>query len=178
MLRFPLFFAVTLSLFAADPTLFRTPTVNQTDIVFSYAGDLWTVHRGGGQAQRLTAGSGSEALEIAAKHPPDLVILDLGLPDLDGVDVIHGLRGKAVHEWATRQAYIALGNLMTCAAMLGVDTCPMEGFISAEYDRVLNLAESGYTSVVNCALGYRSEKDKNANLPKVRFDASELIRKI
>ncbi len=40
-----------------------------------------------------TAGSGSEALEIAAKFPPDLVILDLGLPDLDGVDVIHGLRG-------------------------------------------------------------------------------------
>ncbi len=40
-----------------------------------------------------TAGSGSEALELAAKHPPDLVILDLGLPDLDGVDVIHGLRG-------------------------------------------------------------------------------------
>ncbi len=35
-----------------------------------------------------TAGSGSEALEIAARHPPDLVILDLGLPDLDGVDVI------------------------------------------------------------------------------------------
>ncbi len=40
-----------------------------------------------------TAGSGSEALELAARHPPDLVILDLGLPDLDGVDVIHGLRG-------------------------------------------------------------------------------------
>jgi two-component system, OmpR family, KDP operon response regulator KdpE len=39
------------------------------------------------------AGSGTEALEIAAKHPPDLVILDLGLPDLDGVEVIHGLRG-------------------------------------------------------------------------------------
>ena len=37
-----------------------------------------------------TAGSGGEALEIAAEHPPDLVILDLGLPDLDGVDVIHG----------------------------------------------------------------------------------------
>ncbi len=40
-----------------------------------------------------TAGSGTEALELAARHPPDLVILDLGLPDLDGVDVIHGLRG-------------------------------------------------------------------------------------
>ncbi len=40
-----------------------------------------------------TAGSGSEALELAARYPPDLVILDLGLPDLDGVEVIHGLRG-------------------------------------------------------------------------------------
>jgi two-component system, OmpR family, KDP operon response regulator KdpE len=40
-----------------------------------------------------TAGSGSEALEVAAKYPPDLVILDLGLPDLNGMDVIHGLRG-------------------------------------------------------------------------------------
>jgi len=40
-----------------------------------------------------TAGSAGEALELAAKHRPDLVILDLGLPDLDGVEVIHGLRG-------------------------------------------------------------------------------------
>jgi two-component system, OmpR family, KDP operon response regulator KdpE len=40
-----------------------------------------------------TAASASEALQIAAKHPPDLVILDLGLPDMDGVEVIHGLRG-------------------------------------------------------------------------------------
>ncbi|HEY1640677.1 MAG TPA: response regulator [Streptosporangiaceae bacterium] len=39
------------------------------------------------------AGTGAQALEVAAKHPPDLVVLDLGLPDLDGVEVIHGLRG-------------------------------------------------------------------------------------
>jgi two-component system KDP operon response regulator KdpE len=39
------------------------------------------------------AATGSAALEAAAKHPPDLVILDLGLPDLDGVEVIEGLRG-------------------------------------------------------------------------------------
>jgi nitroreductase len=93
-------------------------------------------------------------------------------------DVVHGLRGGIAHEWATRQAYIALGNLMTCAALLGVDACPMEGFAPAEYDRVLDLENSGYASVVNCALGYRSEKDKHATMPKVRFDASELIRKI
>ena len=39
------------------------------------------------------AATGAEALEMAARHPPDLVILDLGLPDLDGVEVIQGLRG-------------------------------------------------------------------------------------
>ena len=39
------------------------------------------------------ADSGSAALRVAAQHPPDLVILDLGLPDLDGVEVIRGLRG-------------------------------------------------------------------------------------
>jgi two-component system KDP operon response regulator KdpE len=39
------------------------------------------------------AATGTDALEMAARHPPDLVILDLGLPDLDGVEVIQGLRG-------------------------------------------------------------------------------------
>ena len=50
-------------------------------------------------------------------------------------DIVNGPRGKIAHEWAARQAYIALGNLMTCAAMLGVDACPMEGLNPAEYDR-------------------------------------------
>ena len=45
------------------------------------------------QYEVLTAASGAEALEVAGHHPPDLVILDLGLPDLSGIDVIHGLRG-------------------------------------------------------------------------------------
>ncbi len=40
-----------------------------------------------------TAATAAEALEQAGRHPPDLIILDLGLPDLDGVEVIHGLRG-------------------------------------------------------------------------------------
>src|SRR3984893_6553057 len=40
-----------------------------------------------------TAATGAQALETAARHPPDLVILALGLPDMDGVEVIEGLRG-------------------------------------------------------------------------------------
>lgn len=43
--------------------------------------------------QVLTAASGAQALVIASRHPPDVVLLDLGLPDLDGVEVISGLRG-------------------------------------------------------------------------------------
>jgi len=39
------------------------------------------------------AATGGEALQMASRYPPDLVILDLGLPDLDGVEVIQGLRG-------------------------------------------------------------------------------------
>jgi len=41
----------------------------------------------------VTVADGGGALRAAAANPPDLVILDLGLPDMDGVDVIHGLRG-------------------------------------------------------------------------------------
>jgi two-component system KDP operon response regulator KdpE len=40
----------------------------------------------------ITAGSGAEALQRAHDLPPDVVLLDLGLPDMDGVEVIHGLR--------------------------------------------------------------------------------------
>ena len=93
-------------------------------------------------------------------------------------DVVNGPRGKAAHEWATRQTYIALGNLMTSAAVLGIDACPMEGLAPHEYDRILNLQNTGYATVVACALGYRAESDKYASLPKVRFEADDLIRRI
>jgi two-component system KDP operon response regulator KdpE len=41
------------------------------------------------------AGSGAAALRVAEQFPPDVVLLDLGLPDMDGVEVIHGLRGHS-----------------------------------------------------------------------------------
>ena len=93
-------------------------------------------------------------------------------------DLVNGPRSRIAHEWATRQAYIALGNLMTCAAVLGVDACPMEGFVPSEYDRVLGLENSGYATVVCCALGYRADNDKYASLPKVRFELQELVQPV
>lgn len=91
-------------------------------------------------------------------------------------DIVNGPRGKTAHQWAARQAYIALGNLMTCAAVLGVDACPMEGLNPVEYDKILNLAGSGYATVVACALGYRAAGDKYADLAKVRYETGDLVR--
>ncbi|MCU0770646.1 MAG: NAD(P)H-dependent oxidoreductase [Verrucomicrobia bacterium] len=93
-------------------------------------------------------------------------------------DIVQGPRSKTASEWAARQAYIALGNLMTSAAVLGVDACPIEGFVPAKFDEILKLKGSGYHAVVCCALGYRAAGDKYASLPKVRFPAAELIRHI
>jgi len=93
-------------------------------------------------------------------------------------DVVHGERGKVAHEWATRQTYIALGNVMTCAALLSVDACPMEGLNPREYDRILGLPGTGYATVVACAFGYRAPGCKYASQKKVRFETGDLIRVI
>ncbi len=90
-------------------------------------------------------------------------------------DLVEGARSFSINEWSTRQTYIALGNFMTSAALLGVDTCPMEGIERVDYDRLLGLSAKGFTTVVACAAGYRSEADKYASLPKVRFPKSEVL---
>lgn len=93
-------------------------------------------------------------------------------------DVVTGARSKVAFEWAARQAYIALGNFMTAAALVGVDTCPMEGIDPAKYDEILGLTGTGWRTVVACPAGYRSPEDKYAELAKVRFEKSALITRI
>lgn len=90
-------------------------------------------------------------------------------------NLVYGARSLTINEWATRQTYIALGNFMTSAALLGVDTCPMEGLDPAKYDQILGLPSKGYATVVACAAGYRATDDKYADLAKVRFTNSEVI---
>lgn len=80
-----------------------------------------------------------------------------------------------LNEWATRQVYIALGQLMTSAAMLGIDTCPMEGFDRAKYNEILNLEAEGYSAAVLCPLGYRASDDKYASFLKVRYSKDTVI---
>lgn len=93
-------------------------------------------------------------------------------------DLLEGPRSKNIREWAARQAYIALGNFMTAAALLGVDTCPMEGFDPEKYDEILGLPGKGFQSTVACACGYRADFDKSAAAPKVRFSKADLIQHI
>jgi len=93
-------------------------------------------------------------------------------------DLVNGARGKISLEWATRQAYIALGNFMTAAALIGIDTCPMEGIDPAKYDEILGLPALGFRTAVAVAAGYRAAADKYAAAPKVRFPAEELIIRV
>lgn len=84
-------------------------------------------------------------------------------------------QGYMTQEWAKMQAYIALGQFMTACALLGIDTCPMEGFVAAKYDEILGLGAQGLTAAVLCPVGYRHPDDRYANLPKVRFKNSDVI---
>ncbi len=80
--------------------------------------------------------------------------------------------------WQAHQVYIALGNFMTAAALLGVDTCPMEGFEPPKYDEILGLAGTDFTATVACAAGYRAADDKYATTKKVRFKPEDVIVRI
>lgn len=90
-------------------------------------------------------------------------------------DVVRGARAAQALAWATHQAYLALGNFITSAALMGIDTCPMEGFEPRQYDEILDLPAKGLASVVCCAAGYRAADDKSAGLKKVRFPREQVI---
>lgn len=90
--------------------------------------------------------------------------------------IIAGKNEQERKDWAFNQSYIALGNLLTSAALLGIDACPMEGFSREKYDSILGLTEQGLGSTVVATLGYRSSDDKYGTAPKVRFNRDEVIQ--
>ncbi len=76
--------------------------------------------------------------------------------------------------WSARQVYIALGFAMAAAAELKVDSCPMEGFVNEEIDKILNLP-SHLKSMAYLALGNRL---KDPEKPKFRFPDKDLFTRI
>lgn len=78
--------------------------------------------------------------------------------------------------WNEKQVYIALGQLLTTAALLQIDATPMEGFQKTGYSSVLQL--DGYVPVLAVALGYRSETDKYQHHAKVRKPLNELFEEL
>ena len=81
-------------------------------------------------------------------------------------------------EWMARQAYIALGFLLMGAATLELDATPIEGFFPEKLDAALGLTELGLKSVVVASIGYGSEQDFNAALPKSRLPAEQLLTRL
>ena len=92
--------------------------------------------------------------------------------------VVRAMDETERNAWARNQAYIALGNLVNSAALLGIDVCPMEGFDRAQYDEILGLKAQGLASAVIATLGYRLRTDKYANAPKVRFAKKQVFIRI
>jgi nitroreductase len=94
--------------------------------------------------------------------------------------MVGALQGGRIdlNHWAALQVYIALGQFMATAAMMGIDTCPMEGINAAQYDELLELPDQGYATSVACVAGYRAPDDKYAQLPKVRFKTEDVVVRI
>lgn len=78
-------------------------------------------------------------------------------------------------QWLSKQIYTVCGNLMTSCAVLGIDACPMEGFNAKLIDEILKLEEKNLHSVLLFPMGYRSEKDKYARIPKIRKPLDEMV---
>jgi len=89
--------------------------------------------------------------------------------------VVGGLSEDAREVWAAKQTYIALGNLLSAAADLKIDSCPMEGFDADKFAEILNLKQLNLTPSVIAPIGYRSTEDTTQHYGKVRKPEEELF---
>lgn len=78
-------------------------------------------------------------------------------------------------EWAEKQAFLAIGILVSAAAEAGIDASPMEGFDPKQVDELLGLKQLHLKTALLFALGYRSTEDEFAAIPKVRKTNAELF---
>lgn len=93
-------------------------------------------------------------------------------------DTIHKLPKEEIESSCINQAYIALGNLMTLCAFEKIDSCPMEGFIADEFDKILGLKKQNLKSVLLLPVGFRANDDFMSSLKKVRIPVEESVIEI
>lgn len=82
---------------------------------------------------------------------------------------------EQIELWCKKQAYIALGNLMTVCAVEQIDACPMEGFMPLKVDELLELDRHNLKSVLLLPIGYRANDDMFAGFKKVRKNILETV---
>lgn len=82
---------------------------------------------------------------------------------------------RKLFDWASKQCYIPLANMMTSAAMIGIDSCPIEGFKQKETELILKndlgIDTTQYGLSYMVAFGYRVNEPR----PKTRRELSEII---
>ncbi|MGC5744572.1 NAD(P)H-dependent oxidoreductase [Chryseobacterium sp. NFX27] len=81
-----------------------------------------------------------------------------------------------IFNWAEKQSYIVLANLMYAAAIENIDSCPMEGFRQDLIEEILNINPETEKVTVTLALGYRSEEDHFQHMKKVRKPNEKLFK--
>ena len=77
--------------------------------------------------------------------------------------------------WASKQTYLALGNLLNAAAELKIDITPMEGFVPAKVNEIVGLDKLGLNASLMATIGYRHEEDATQHYKKVRKSNEELF---
>jgi nitroreductase len=80
--------------------------------------------------------------------------------------------------WASKQTYLLMGTALAACAMLGIDACPMEGFVADQYDEMLSLREKNLHTSLVLPIGYRAADDVNGNFAKVRHPLDEMVIRI
>lgn len=85
-------------------------------------------------------------------------------------DFEKGMSPEQRKSWAQRQLYLALGNALNGATSLGFDSCPMEGFLPAEYSKILNLPNNIIPTAL-CAIGYATHAPRD----KMRFSKEDIV---
>lgn len=90
-------------------------------------------------------------------------------------EYVSAMDETAFKQWSSEQTYLALGTMLTSAAINQIDSCPMTGIEHEKYDEILALQNSDYKTVAICPVGLRAENDKYANNTKIRTCTEQFV---